>query len=489
MRRGHEPRVSAFTAGLIALALLAVATYFIFAQAIPFQHHYQVRAVMPSSNLLQERSVVRIAGVDVGQVDKVERYKDTRLALVTMRIEDHGRPVHRDATIKIRPRLFLEGNFYVDLKPGTARAPEIPDGGMIPVAQTARPVQLDEILNGLPAPTRASLRASLRGLADAFDKRGPNGEPTGAEALNRTLRTSTRSFRDSAVVGQALVGPTGRELSRAIAGFARATRAIAQNEDVAAALIRDLNATMGALAAHAPALERTVEALGPAAVSARAGFESLNRALGPTRRFARDLVPGVKATPAVIDASRPWIEQTVPLLGDDELGGWLRDFRDVAPDLARLASTTQDFLPKIHDFNRCITDVFLPSGMIEIDDGPLSTGVENYKELWYGMVGQAGEGAGFDGNGSFLRLAAAPGDQMIETGKTNWGKQSYFATLARKPRRTSPAYTSKLPPLRRDVKCFTQPVPDVNGAGASGPADGSSPGAAAPPIHDPESAK
>jgi hypothetical protein len=45
-------------------------------------------------------------------------------------------------------------------------------------------------------------------------------------------------------------------------------------------------------------------------------------------------------------------------------------------------------------------------------------------------------------------------------------------------------FTAKLPPLRRDVKCFTQPVPDVNGAGSTGPADGSDAGASAPPISE-----
>jgi hypothetical protein len=100
------------------------------------------------------------------------------------------------------------------------------------------------------------------------------------------------------------------------------------------------------------------------------------------------------------------------------------------------------------------------------------------------MVGQAGEGAGFDGNGSFLRLAAAPGATMLQTGKTNYSGQSYFSTIAHPPLRTRPAYTSKLPPLRRDVRCFSQPVPDVNGAGSTGPADGTQPDAPAPAVTD-----
>lgn len=478
MRRGHEPRLSPFQFGLIAVLLIAIGSYFAFAKALPFRHHYQVKFVTGNANLLQPRSVVRIAGVDVGQVDKVERYRNTKMALVTMRIADRGRPVHSDAEIKIRPRLFLEGNFYVDLKPGTSKAPELKDGGMIPVTQTARPVQLDQILTSLTAPTRKSLQGTIRGLGDALD----SGKPTGAEALNRTLRTSPRSFRDSAIVGQSLVGPEGEDLAAAIAGFAKAAKAIADNETAATSLVRDLRTTMSTLAAQSPALQRTVELLGPTAISARRGFESLSAALPPARRFARDLTPGVEATPAVIAASGPWIDQALPLLGRDELGGWLHDFSALAPGLASLAAGTKSFLPSIDDFDRCVTDVLLPTGNIEVQDGPLSVPAENYKELWYSFTSQAGEGAGFDGNGTFLRLAANPGAVSVQTGKTNYSGQSYFATTALPPLRTRPAFTSKLPPLRRDVKCYTQPVPDVNGVGSTGPADGSRPGAAAPPL-------
>ena len=481
MRRGHEPRISPLTAGLIAIALITIGTYFAFAKAIPFRHHYQVKFVAQNANLLAPRSAVRIAGIDVGQVDKIERYRNTKMALVTMRIWDKGRPLHTDATIKIRPRLFLEGNFYVDVKPGTSAAPELKDGGMIPITQTARPVQLDQVLTSLQAPARAGLKGTLRGFAQALSSRDRPGQKTGAQALNATLKTSPQSLRDSALVGQALVGPTGRELSRTIAGFAKAARAISSNEADATRLIRDFNRTVGALAARSPALARTVALLGPTALNARRGFASLNSALPATRRFARALIPGVQATPAVIAASGPWIKQAYPLLGDDEIGGWLRDFKNLAPGLAGLAAGTKTFLPAIDDFDRCITGVLLPSGNIKIDDGSLSVPVENYKELWYAMVGQAGEGGGFDGNGSFLRLIASPGANNIETGKTNYGNVSYFSSVGYPPLRTRPAFPAQLPPLNRNVKCYTQPVPDVNGVGSTGPADGSDPGGPAPP--------
>jgi hypothetical protein len=38
-----------------------------------------------------------------------------------MQIQDKGRPLHSDAQFKIRPRIFLEGNFFIDVTPGTSR--------------------------------------------------------------------------------------------------------------------------------------------------------------------------------------------------------------------------------------------------------------------------------------------------------------------------------------------------------------------------------
>ena len=42
-----------------------------------------------------------------------------------MEIDEKGLPIHKDATLKIRPRIFLEGNFFVDLKPGSPSSPTL----------------------------------------------------------------------------------------------------------------------------------------------------------------------------------------------------------------------------------------------------------------------------------------------------------------------------------------------------------------------------
>ena len=61
-----------------------------------------------------------------------------------MELKDTALPLHKNATAKIRPRIFLEGNFFVDLKPGTPGSPQLDSGDTIAITQTSTPVQLEK---------------------------------------------------------------------------------------------------------------------------------------------------------------------------------------------------------------------------------------------------------------------------------------------------------------------------------------------------------
>src|SRR5262249_53097820 len=152
-RRGQKPgKMSAFATGVLALTVGALILYFGFTKSIPFRHHYTVSAVFPSAVGIRTNAPVRIAGVEVGKVTKIAHAEDgAQAAIVTMRLQRKGLPLHRDATMKIRPRIFLEGNFFVDVQPGSPSSPRLHDGDRIPINQTAAPVQLDQILSVLPA--------------------------------------------------------------------------------------------------------------------------------------------------------------------------------------------------------------------------------------------------------------------------------------------------------------------------------------------------
>ena len=168
---------------------------------------------------------------------------------------------------------------------------------------------------------------------------------------------------------------------------------------------------MGTTAAHAADLRAAVDELGPTARHAAEALRaSCNAALPATRRFARDLPASLPELPATIAAAKPWLAQAEQLLGDDELGGLLDELQPATANLAELGhARSEPGCRSIDAFNRCVTNVLIPTGNLKVDDGALSANTENYKEFWYALVGQAGEGQGFDGNGGFLRLQAAGG--------------------------------------------------------------------------------
>jgi ABC-type transporter Mla subunit MlaD len=492
--RWAERGPSPIKASLIGFLLLIVASYFIFTKQLPWAGHRMVYAVVPNSNLLAPGSPVRVGGVDVGKVTGTGRYRHTHDALVSMEIDNSSQVIHRDATIDIRPRLFLEGNFYVQLSPGTPSSPPLGDGGTIPIAHSSDPVQIDQLLDAFPAAVRHQLQNALAGFGTSLDTKPTAAEAahldpavrglTGAQAINRTFQTSAASLRDSAIVSEALTGADGRALSKLEAGFAKASTGLTQAEGQLGPLISSFDQTMRAMAAQQQGLRATVRLLGPAARHANTAFAALQSAFPATQRFSDAFAGSLPYLPATITAAGPWLAQARPLLSNAELGGLLHDLQPASAQLAHLTHNERSFLPAIDRFNLCMTRVFIPTGNIVVKDGPLSSGVPNYREFFYAMVGQAAEGQGSDGNGDFLRINASGGPFSVESGQTNYNGNidTGFAQMAAPPLRTRPAYPNRVPPLQRRVPCYTQPVPNVNGPASTGPADGSRPNAPRPAL-------
>ena len=72
MSRGRSNGMSPFRAGVLALVIVSLFAYFGFSKNNPFANPYEFKAVFNDTNNLKPKSPVRIAGVDVGKVLKVE---------------------------------------------------------------------------------------------------------------------------------------------------------------------------------------------------------------------------------------------------------------------------------------------------------------------------------------------------------------------------------------------------------------------------------
>jgi phospholipid/cholesterol/gamma-HCH transport system substrate-binding protein len=479
--RKDRTGASPFRVGAITLIILCVAAFFGFTKHVPFTHGFRVKAVFESANSIRKNSPVRIAGVNVGKVTGIEGKPGTDAAVVTMELDKKGLPLHKDATMKIRPRIFLEGNFFVDVKPGTPAAPTIADGDTIPITQTATPVQLDQVLTSLQGDTRDSLRKTLDGLGVGLTYKPTRAQDTAADpsargesagqSLNDAIRYGERSLKGTAIVADALLGVDVHDLSRLIAGLNRTTEGLGRNENQLKDLVTNFNTTVAATASEASNLRASIGLLGPTLQNADRALDSLNASFPNTRAFAREILPGVNETAATIDASFPWIAQTRKLLGPDELQGVAQQLSPATSDLAKVIDGSLDLLPQADLASKCATRVVLPAGDVKIADGPMSTGAENYKEFWYALVGLAGEGQNFDGNGEYVRFQPGGGDQTISMGGAGGPAEKSFANAIGVPLGTRPAYPGKRPPYKPDVPCYTNRLPDINGA-ATGPPDG-----------------
>ncbi len=177
-------RYNPLRVGVVFLVILVIAVYFGFTKRVPFKHGFRLKAAFATAVNIAPKSPVRIAGVNVGKVSSVTRAGQT--GLVSMEIESNGLPIHADATLKIRPRLFLEGNWFIELQPGSPSVKTLSSGATIPVTQTSDPVQLDQVLDALNTDTRANLQNFLAGYGDALTRK-PNAR--------RRRRTGPRRAR------------------------------------------------------------------------------------------------------------------------------------------------------------------------------------------------------------------------------------------------------------------------------------------------------
>jgi phospholipid/cholesterol/gamma-HCH transport system substrate-binding protein len=488
-RTSNEERVprkdrsgaSPFVVGLVVLVAACIGVYFGFTKHVPFTHGFRVKAVFQSSNSIRKNSPVRIAGVNVGKVTKIEGKPGTDAAVVTMEIDGKGLPIHKDATMKIRPRIFLEGNFFIDVAPGTPSAPTIDSGDTIPLTQTATPVQFDQVLTTFQSDTRTALQKTLEGFGAGLTYKPPKAEDldaapsargeSAAQSLNDAIRFGARSLRGTAIVADAFLGTEDHDLSRLIAGLSRTTEGLGRNEEQLKDLVTNFNRTVAATASEAVALRASIRLLGPTLQNADSALDALNASFPNTRAFAREILPGVNQTAATIDAAFPWIAQARKLLGPDELQGVVSELSPATEDLAKVVDATLQLLPQADLVAKCATNVILPTGDVKIADGAFSTGEENYKEFWYSMVGLAGEGQDFDGNGMYVRFQPGGGDQTLSLGQSGDIAEKIFANTIAPPLGTRPAYPGKRPPYNSTFPCYKNPLPNLNGA-PTGPPDG-----------------
>jgi ABC-type transporter Mla subunit MlaD len=487
VRRDRRRRIPNTAVGAIVVFVIVVASVFAFTKELPFTDGYEVKATFTTAQNIRPSSPVRIAGVNVGEVTDVQpldsgdeelaaalgedeaqaaAVKDSggqQAAVVTMRIEDEARPINQDATFQLRPRLFLEGNLFVDVKPGSPGSPEAPDGYTFPLEQSSVSVQLDQVLTTFQADVRENLQTFLDEFGSALVDHG------GAEGFQELYRSSAGSFKATSQVNEALLGTEPHDLSGFVRNFDRVAVGLSRNEDQLKDLVTNFRVFAGSFAAESAALERGIRTLPEVLEASRPAFRNLNAAFPPLRAFAREALPGVRSTGPTLDAATPWIHQVRLLSSKRELRGLTKDLRPAVPRLAKLSRRTLPFLDQARALSSCFNEVVIPwsNDSVSVSPDPANTYPHDAvgtvaEETGYGLEGIAGESRSGDANGQYLRVAAGGGGNTVVTPPPSGEAEDFvgvvpFDLLGSVPDISDSAKT----PFRPEEPCERQEPPDL----------------------------
>jgi phospholipid/cholesterol/gamma-HCH transport system substrate-binding protein len=263
------------------------------------------QAVVPGQG-----QTVRVAGVRVGDVEKVELVEGA--GVVTFAIDREYLPIYRDATILMRPTTGLKDMFF-QLDPGTKSAGEYEEGEVVPMANTAPDVNFHDVLSALDTETRSYLRLLLIGAGKGLDDRDRElGKLLGSlgpinrnmAELNRAVskrRDELARFTHNLNVLATRIGRAEDELTRLVSSSSQYLGEIAEQDVDVSRLIRGLPGTLREGRQALISMRGLAEVMGPAFNELRPfarNLESLNES---NIRFAEAVTPEIR------DEIRPFV--------------------------------------------------------------------------------------------------------------------------------------------------------------------------------------
>ena len=437
----------------VSVALLAALAYGAFVRRLPGTHHFTISALVSSSEGLISGSPVREAGINVGQVGGLAPGPD-HTARVTMEIDPTGLPIHSDATARVRPRVFLEGDFYVDLAPGSPVAPAMGDGATIPLSHTTVEVQADQIFSTFPS----SIRAGQATLLHELNLSLLGG---GAGALRRIAQELPGTFRESTITAEGWQGTMPGDTSRLIANLSSVDATLASQRSQLSGLIVNGERTWRVIADHAGDLQNTLAMSDRLLGDAPPTLHAADAALPVVRRFFNAATPAFHVLPPSLNSSVTDLRDTEALAQPRLLPRLLTLATPVLRAIPPLEARSIPLFKLIAPVSDCVSSALVPVLNTKLDDGALSSHRPVWQDLLHTTVGVAGAGENFDGNGGYYRFEGGGSDQYVSFGDVP-GLGPTFGTASLPLLGVRPHWNGPTPPpLRPDVACATQGVPSL----------------------------
>jgi phospholipid/cholesterol/gamma-HCH transport system substrate-binding protein len=384
---------------VVSLALIAavVAGYILSHQRLRFPWEgrpFELQAAFSTAQAVTpgQGQTVRVSGVRVGDISSV-KLKDGR-AVVTMSFDPQYKDlVHTDATALLRPKTGLK-DMFIELDPGTTRAPLAKHGWTLPVGNTLPDVNPDEILASLDADTRDYLTLLVDGAGQGLKGRGDD--------LREVFRRFEPTHRDLARVN-GLVAQRHRNLSRLVHSLGDLNDELADKSDDLAALVSSSSAVFRSFASEQANVTRAVGDLPAALRETTDTLARVERFAEVLRPAAVHLQPAVKALDRANHAVTPFATEATPLVRDD-VRPFVRDARPVVRSAKRpaseLAASTPDLRRSFKVLNDFLNEVaHNPNGR----EGPGVDGREEGYLFWAAWLQHNGAAifSTSDANGPF----------------------------------------------------------------------------------------
>ena len=346
MRRAIREHLRDFAA-ILALAAVAagVGGYVLSNQRLRFPWEgapFRIKAEFATAQAVTpgQGQTVRVSGVRVGDISKVA-LKNGR-AVVTMDLDPGYKGfIHTDASALLRPKTGLK-DMFIELDPGTGRAPRARAGWTVPIRNTAPDVNPDEIFAVLDDDTRDYLKLLIGGAGQGLKGRGGD--------LRDLFRRFEPTHGDLARVN-AKVAERHRNLRRLVHSLNELNEELAGKDDQLAALVSSSSKVFRTFASEQRNLGRAVGDL-------PGTLEQTTETLGKVERFARvlrptadDLRPPVKALDRANAQVQPLAEEATPIVREQ-----IRPFvRDARPLVRSLDAPAQNLATATPDLTRTFT--------------------------------------------------------------------------------------------------------------------------------------
>ena len=334
MRRTGSLVANPVLVGAVTTLVVVVAVFLAYNanNGLPFVPTRELKVQLENGNQLVRGNEVREGGFRVGVVSNMAPVRlpnGTVGAQLTLKLDKKAGAMPVDSRVIIRPRSAL-GLKYVELTKGQSQK-TIPDGGTLPLSQTSREVELDQVYNIFDQKTRAASQVNLREFGDAFAGRGSD--------LSQTIQEFPRAFRLLGQVAQNLALPITH-----LADFFRqldiTAQIVAPVASVNAHLFTTMADTFAAIVRDPQALKDTIakspgtEDVGTQSFRVQIPFLRDTAAFShDLRRAVRELRPTLPVLNDTLRVGTPVTRRSVQLYPE------LQDALNALDDLARTPAT------------------------------------------------------------------------------------------------------------------------------------------------------